>query len=230
MGISNVSSNSTSTTSSNLSQSELLASIYSTPNLINILSNSDSSDSSSAISDILDLSSEAQTAADELSGSSDDSLMSLLSSSYGSVVYDSLQASADGEFEDLQSTLTELFEANGIDTSKEIQLQLNDDGEVVVANDNPQKDEIEALFANDSSLTEAFSTFVSYSKLAATGTEMQAFQTLYAVNETIALSAYSYLFDGSSTGTMTLSISGDTYQSLYQRTGQDAIVVSTNAE
>jgi hypothetical protein len=58
----------------------------------------------------------------------------------------------------------QLFEKNftrelnkaGVDTSIEIKLRSNGEGKVEVINDHPDKDKIEALFANDSSLQQGY--------------------------------------------------------------------------
>jgi hypothetical protein len=122
--------------------------------------------------------------------------------------------------------LSKLFKENGIDTSQEIDLQVDSTGQVIVANDNPQKAQIEQLFKDNPNLRDEYIKFTALSELAAAMRETQAFQTAYAKDPSAALSLYSYLFDSGNKGTLTLSILGDQYQALFQRPGQDAIVVA----
>lgn len=66
-----------------------------------------------------------------------------------------------------------LFEQNftrelnkaGVDTRIEIKLRANEEGQVEVINDHPDKDKIEAMFANDSSLQQGFVRADTYQTL-----------------------------------------------------------------
>lgn len=66
-----------------------------------------------------------------------------------------------------------LFEQNftrelnkaGVDTRIEIKLRANEEGQVEVMNDHPDKDKIEAMFANDSSLQQDFVRADTYQTL-----------------------------------------------------------------
>jgi hypothetical protein len=225
MGISNINNFSN---SSNLASSLLSETSNSTPNLFDVLAENDNSNTSNNIFDVLDLSPQSQQAADTLNGALGNNLSSLLSPSSDAATLDSFQKAADRLRADIQAKLSELFKEKGIDTSKEIDLQMGSDGQVIVANDNPQKAQIEQLFKDNPSLREEYAQFTAISEVAAAGREAQAFQTAYAKDPTSAVVKYSYLFDSNSKGTLSLSILGDKYQALFQRTGQDAVVVSTS--
>jgi hypothetical protein len=225
MGISNINSNNN---SASLLNSLLSETSNSMPTLFDVLDGSDNTSSTGDISDILDLSPQSQAAADNLTGSTDNNLASLLSSLFGNNSLDGIQSTADQLLSSIQSELSKLFKDNGIDTSKEIDLQVGADGQVIVANDNPQKAQIEQLFKDDPKLRDAYVQFTATSELAAAAREASAFQTAYAKDPTTAVAQYSYLFDSNNQPTLSLSILGDKYQALLERSGQDALVVSTS--
>lgn len=63
----------------------------------------------------------------------------------------------------LTQTLASKFDELGIDTSKPITLKLGSDGKVKVANDHPDKEAIESLFAKTDVLTQAFTALAQNS-------------------------------------------------------------------
>jgi hypothetical protein len=231
MGISNINSNNN---SASLLSSLLSETSNSMPTLFDVLDGNDntnlsgSTSSSGDISDILDLSPQSQAAADNLTNLTDNNLASLLSSLSGNNTSDGIQSTADQLRSSIQSELSKLFKDNGIDTSKEIDLQVDANGQVIVANDNPQKAQIEQLFKDDPKLRDAYVQFTAASELAAAAQETSAFQAAYATDPTTAVSQYSYLFDSNNKPTLSLSILGDKYQALLERSGQEALVVSTS--
>jgi hypothetical protein len=223
MGISNVNGygNSSGLTSNSLS--ELSKPL---PTLFDVLAENDATNSSGDISDILDLSPQAQAAADQLNSSTETSLLSRLSDLFGGDTIESIQEAADEAFAGVKAKLDKLFKENGIDTSKEIKLQVGADGNVIVASDHPQKAEIEQLFKDNPDLRDEYVKFTALSELAAAACEAVAFQAAYAKDPQAAIAQYEYLFNDSTKGTLSLSILGDKYQTLFERTGKDAIVVS----
>ena len=198
------------------------------PTLFDYLDGSTETESSNNLFDILDISTEAQEAADALGGSSTNANTSLLSTLLGATTIDGMQASADDAFASVQSKLRKLFQEQGIDSSQEIKLQVASDGSVIVANDHPQKAEIEQLFKDDPSLRNEYVKFTAMSEMAAAAREAIAFQAAYANDPTAAVAKYSYLFDNQGDGTLSLSILDDTYQSLFERPDQEPTVVSTS--
>jgi hypothetical protein len=198
------------------------------PTLFDYLDGTAGTESSDNLFDLLDLSPEAQAAADALGNSSTNTGASLLSTLLGANTIDGMQASADDAFASVQSKLRTLFQENGIDSSQEIKLQVGSDGNVIVANDHPQKAEIEQLFKDDPSLRDEYVKFTAMSELAASAREAIAFQAAYANDPTAAVAKYSYLFDNQGKSTLSLSILDDTYQSLFEHTGQEPTVVSTS--
>jgi hypothetical protein len=160
MGISGVGSNNSGVISNaNNNQSQalrtLLTSIENQPTLLDILDESATSSSSSG--DILDLSSEGQSAADQL-------FQLLEAAALGSV-----QTSANKASESLQHKLDAALAQNGIDTTNEIDLQVDSDGNVVVTNDHPQKQQIEGAINNDPDLKRAVSQYVKLMQAIARG-------------------------------------------------------------
>jgi hypothetical protein len=225
MGISNINNNNPASVISNLLQQASAP----MPTLFDVLNeNNDQTSTLGNMSDILDLSPQSQAAADSLANSPDNSLASLLSSLFSNNTLDGIQGAADQLRSNMQTELSKLLKDNGIDTSKEIKLQVDSNGQVIVANDNPQKAQIEKLFKDDPSLRNDFVKFNSTSELAAAVQEASAFQAAYAKNPNAAVAQYSYLFDGSDNESLSLSILGDKYQTLLERPDQEALVVSTS--
>ena len=141
-------------TSASSSQSEavktLLASAQSTQaSLLDSLTGSGSSDSSSS-SDILDLSSAGQSAADQL--------FQLLES----VAESQVQTSADKASASVQQKLSTALSQAGVDTSKEIDLQLGSNGDVTVSNDNSQAQQIESTINNNPDLKKAVTQYLQF--------------------------------------------------------------------
>ncbi|WP_300160705.1 hypothetical protein [Solidesulfovibrio sp.] len=87
------------------------------------------------------------------------SIAKALSESDSEYVSPILQLKSQNEAlqQQLTQTLASKFEEAGIDTSQTITLKQDSDGKVVVANDHPDKEAIESLFADNDVLTQAFS-------------------------------------------------------------------------
>ena len=86
--------------------------------------------------------------------------------STGMGVLDSLEANEATLREHFLSALNAKFEDMGVDTTKHITLKRDKDGTVVVANDHPDKEKIEALFKEVPVFEEAFNSMAEQSELA----------------------------------------------------------------
>ena len=75
----------------------------------------------------------------------------------------SLKSQNESLQQQLTQTLAGKFEELGIDTSQTITLKLGSDGKVTVANDHPDKEAIESLFAKTDVLTQAFTALAQNS-------------------------------------------------------------------
>lgn len=75
----------------------------------------------------------------------------------------SLKSQNEALQQQLTQTLASKFDELGIDTSQAITLKLGSDGKVTVANDHPDKDAIESLFAKTDVLTQAFTALAQNS-------------------------------------------------------------------
>lgn len=64
-----------------------------------------------------------------------------------------------------EKNFTQALDKAGIDTRIEIKLRANNEGKVEVINDHPDKDKIEAMFANDSDLQQGFVRAETYQTL-----------------------------------------------------------------
>lgn len=219
MGISNI--NSGASSNANITQSQqmktLLASLQRQPTLLDMLAE-DNTGSSNSFGDILDLSSEGQTAADQL-------YQLLESASLGRT-----EKSADAAgISVYQKIDTALSKAN-IDTSKAIDLQLDSSGNVVVTGDNPRKQEIQNLIQNDPDLKKAVVEYLTYMQSIAselqTGDNSQA-ALIAQLRQMLSKSDSQSAVDDSD-GTVTLSLDSSGFQTLYQVGDGDPAVLSSS--
>lgn len=102
-----------------------------------------------------------------------------------------------------QNRLRSALSEQGIDTSVPLRLQVDTAGRVVVAGDHPDKSRIEAIFAEDDRLANAFKQTLSLATMLARGEEAVAFQAAYAKDPTAAVARYSHLFTSTVQLTMT---------------------------
>jgi hypothetical protein len=198
---------------SNSSQSQalktLLTSLESRPTLFDFLAEG----SSSSSSDILDLSSEAQSAADQL-------YELLQSTSLNSIQTSVDQASASIR-EKLQTALAEA----GIDTSSEIDLQVDSSGNVVVTNDNSQSRQIEDAINNDADLKKAVVEYLQFMQTVApslTSDSNSATETSSALSQLLSALGVT------SQGTVTLAIQGNDFETVYQDSYSNAVVLASS--
>ncbi len=89
-----------------------------------------------------------------------------LNLSSGTGVLDSLEANASYLQKHFLGALNAKLEDAGIDTSKRITLARDENGKVTVANDHPDKEEIEKIFEDTPVLTQAFNSLAEQSELA----------------------------------------------------------------
>lgn len=75
----------------------------------------------------------------------------------------SLPTKADLTF--FEQNFTRELNKAGVDTRIEIKLRANEEGQIEVINDHPDKDKIEAMFANDSNLQQGFVRAETYQTL-----------------------------------------------------------------
>lgn len=183
----------------------------SVPNLLDILNKQ------SDAGDILEISAEAELLANMTEHASPAGLLlgarSLLGDVGDGVV--SFKALHRESLSSVKGSLQALFAENAIDTTRPIDLQVGPDGRLIVANNHPQKAEIEELVNRDETLRNKFARLNSLTSLIAAGREAAAFQAAYAKDPRAAVAQYSYLFDSAIQPAVTLRILGDQYESLY---------------
>jgi len=102
-----------------------------------------------------------------------------------------------------QDRLRSALSEKGIDTSVPMRLQVDTAGRVVLAGDHPDKARIEAIFAEDDQLANAFREVMSLSAMIARGEEAVAFQAAYAKDPKAAVARYSHLFNTTVLDSMT---------------------------
>lgn len=115
----------------------------------------------------------------------------------GSVHLDAMRAYSNQQRNSLSARIQEALKEAGIDTSRQIRLETGREGSVVVANDHPQRDEIEQIFRERRDLRDRFVEIDTLSSFVRSGDEAIAFQQAYSRNPYAAMAQYSYLFDGS---------------------------------
>ena len=191
-------------TNANGSQSQaakaLLNSIRNQPTLLNYLSDSGGTGSGSS-GDILDLSSQGQAASDQL-------YRMLESQAIGT-----FQGSADKASSAVHKKLDAALAESGIDTSVEIDLQIDSSGKVVVANNNPQKQQIEDAINNNRELKKAVTEYQRFLQAIAPALEgSSGDQSGYDSTLTPLLSS----FGGDSLSTVTLALQGKDFAAFYQ--------------
>ncbi len=205
---------------SNQSQSvqTMLAAIESQPNLLDMLS-ADGSDNANSAGDILDLSSQGQDAADQL--------FQLLESSAEA----SVQTSADTASSSIQQQLATALSQAGIDTSQEIDLQVDSNGDVVVSNNNPQAQQIENTINNNPALKKAVTQYLQFMQAIAPSLDSNSgSQTNLSAEIAQLLSSVggSGSSGGASPGTVTLAIQGNAFQTSYQDAGNNSVVLASS--
>jgi hypothetical protein len=216
MSISSVnSSNATAIANANNSQSQalktLLASLESQPTLLDYLSDNGSGDANSS-GDILDLSTAGQTAADQL--------YQLLEAE----ALDTLQAPADKASAAIQQKLSTALAQNGIDTSQEIDLQLDSSGKVVVTNDNPQKQQIEDAINNHPDLKKAVTQYLQFMQAIAPSLESSS-SSQTASSELAPLLA---ALGGNAQGAVTLALQGNGFTASCRDANNNVVVLASS--
>jgi hypothetical protein len=175
--------------------------------------------------DVLDLSLEAQAAAD-----STPPLPMSLESLFGvpagePITIDDMLAAQQKAQTKVEAKLDKLFAQQGIDTSQEIRLQVGADGQVVVTNDHPQREQIQQMFADDPQLRNDFVQAQSLAEMVGSAQEGAAFQKAYAQDPEAAVAQYWYLFDSAMKSDTSMVIKGDSYQMLYARPGMEPVEI-----
>ncbi len=109
-----------------------------------------------------------------------------------------------------------LMHENGIDTSQRITLGHEcGTGRVIVTNDHPQAEKIEALLEENPELGNTYTGATNALALARHAQEHSQFGQAYAENPQMAVAQYSYLFN--TCWDASVSFSGDDYSVAYNR-------------
>jgi hypothetical protein len=170
--------------------------------------------------DVIDISQEGQAAseaANPLLGRM--GMLYGIDTSDGVITLDELQEAQNRIHDALSQKLGSALRKAGIDTSREIRLQVASDGSVVVVNDHPQKAEIEKLFTDDPQLRNQYVEYTSISETISAINEGMAFQRAYAKNPQAAVEQYWYLFDSAMRQTTTVSVLDGQIKAFQQRPG-----------
>jgi len=193
--------------------SMLLTSMENQPTLLDILY--ENSGNSTSCGDLLSLSDQGQSAADQLL------IGSWLSS---------MQTAADKAGASIQTQLNAVLSQNGIDTSQEIDLQVDASGKVVVSNDNPQKQQIEDTINNNANLKKAVVQYLKFMQtIAPTLENGNTLQTALSPGLGELLSLLSSQSGSNGTqGTVTLAIQGNGFATLYQDSGTNPVLLSSS--
>lgn len=219
MGISSV--NSGASSNANLNQSQtirtLLTALERQPTLLDVLSE-DSAGISNSFGDILDLSSEGQAAADQLH------------QLFESASLARVQKSADKVGTSLQERLSDTLGENGIDMSSKIDLQIDPQGKIVVVNDHLQKQTIEETVNNATDLKEAVAQYLESMQSLTSSLQGDSGpqSTLRAELEQLLASLNGESADIAPRGAVTFRIQDGRFQTLYQGTAREPLVLSSS--
>lgn len=94
-----------------------------------------------------------------------------------------------------RSKLYSIMSKQGIDTGTPVDLgHAYGSGDIIVKNDHPDKEKIEALFKDDFELRNEFTKITNALHLAETGRQASAFQQAYRQDPHAAVAKYRYLF------------------------------------
>jgi hypothetical protein len=161
------------------------------------------------------------TAEDYFTLSSEGEKVLHLSSLFGTepgkpITLDDIQAFAEKQLESFNQHFKALLRENGIDTSQPITLGHEyGTGRVIVTNDHPQADEIEALLKKDLDLCNTYIGGTNALELIRHGQEHSKFAQAYAENPQMAVTQFSYLFNSRWEAAVSFSDGG--YGVAYQR-------------
>ena len=86
------------------------------------------------------------------------------------------------------------FRAMGIDTSRPIELAVGSNGQVRVANGHPDKDRIEAMFAQDPEFANRFRELIAATEIKKAVDDHMAFSKAYEQDPQAAIARFSHLF------------------------------------
>ncbi|MBE0533796.1 MAG: hypothetical protein IH626_23475 [Rhodospirillales bacterium] len=108
----------------------------------------------------------------------------------GSIHLEDLQAHLAEISAGLEGVLGSKFRAAGIDTSRAVNLKVDAAGRVRVANDHPDKEKIEALFADDPELANEFRRVLGLQELVTASEKHLEFAAAYAENPEAAVAQF----------------------------------------
>lgn len=119
-----------------------------------------------------------------------ESLLGIDAGADGAISLDEMTTRLEEITADLQTTLGNRFRAAGIDTSQPIDLEVDATGAVRVANDHPDKDKIEAMFADDPDLANAFRGVLALQETVSAAERHLAFAEAYAEDPEAAVAQF----------------------------------------
>jgi hypothetical protein len=108
----------------------------------------------------------------------------------GSIHLEDLQAHLAEISAGLEGALGSKFRAAGIDTSQAVDLKVDAAGQVRVANDHPDKEKIEALFADEPELANEFRRVLGLQELVTASEKHLEFAAAYAENPEAAVAQF----------------------------------------
>lgn len=127
-----------------------------------------------------------------------------------------MRAYAQDQLESFNKGFRTLMGENGINTSQPVTLGTESgSGRLIVTNDHPDAEEIEALLEENPDLRNMYTGGTGALALAKHCEEHSRFADAYAQNPQAAVAQYSYLFN--STWDTSVTFSGDSYEVAYNR-------------
>lgn len=133
----------------------------------------------------------------------------------GVVRIEDVEAETKEALNAFQKDLNGLFAENGIDTNQAINISTDQNGNVIVTNDHPDKEKIEQVFENNGELANRYKGISNNMALIKAVEEASAFQKEYVIDPEAAVAKYSYLFDDNRNNDPYLNINGDRFSFEY---------------
>lgn len=142
--------------------------------------------------DRVDISSEGASLAERMCNA--ETLLGVSPREDGCIHLEDLQAWYRENSAALGSKITGLLANSGVDTSQPIDLTLDYQGQIRVANDHPDKEKIEKILAENPEVRNKFAQLTAMGNLIEGAEEYQKFAEEYARNPQAAVEKYAHLF------------------------------------
>ncbi|MBN2295710.1 MAG: hypothetical protein JXM70_24980 [Pirellulales bacterium] len=134
----------------------------------------------------------------------------------GSINIEDIRANYAQRFEDFAGKLSALLKKTGIDRGCASILRSDGQGKIRVANNHPQRENIEALFENNPELANEFRGLSGTASFLRAADEHSKFAAAYAKDPEAAVRMFSHLFDETGTRDYAMRITSDDIMGFFE--------------